>query len=152
MSGFRTPDGLSAIAAVHVRGADVDLISISAGKVRNQAGVLKTFFSSMAAVASPPSLVAYGNDPGPVDIHTGSVTVSVTGGAPPYTYAWARTDADADTWLIEDADGPTTTFTCTAADVGGHSAAFACTVEDSAGAEAVSNEVGCSARNLGGGA
>lgn len=92
-----------------------------------------------AAMSTTPDLTA-SVSPGSLDTETvnssatsASVTVTASGGTPPYTYAWTRVSG-ASTITANSATAATTTFSCTGLDPSEvNEAVFRCTVTDSAG-------------------
>lgn len=142
---------LGTIAAISARNADNDLVPVSIGKARNTTSV-KTFFSGLSVLVVPDFITGYGNSSSPEDITVGTFTATGAGGVAPYTYAWTRTDAEPETWVINSPTAAATSMTAEAIDQFlGRNATFICTVTDANGNEADSNEVTARAKNLGGG-
>ena len=92
-----------------------------------------------SALSTTPDLTA-SVSPGAVNTQTTNstatsapVTVTASGGTPPYTYAWTRVSG-ASTITADSATAATTTFSCTGLDPSEvNEAVFRCTVTDSAG-------------------
>ena len=151
MSAVRTESGLSAIMAVHCRDAANVLQEAAAGRVRDASAALKTFFSRISAEALPLSQRGYGNTGGTTTVTSPPFAVTVTGGVAPFTYLWERTDAEPETWVIDDDAAATTTFSTDLDEGTGALATFHCAVTDDTGAVAISNDVSARAINIGGG-
>ena len=151
MSSFRTA-ALSGIAAIRFRDSTNTLITATRGRARNAAAALKTFFSAMSASVTVTEVSGYANSSSAADVTTQGAGVTVTGGASPFTYLWARTDAGPHGWTISNPTASFTYFTCVAVDpFDPQTASFACTVTDPGGTTALSDTVTASANNLGGG-
>lgn len=85
-----------------------------------------------------------------VTVSTNSVTVTVEGGTPPYTYSWAKTGGDGGTWSASAPSAKTTTFRRTLVDAGNsYIAYFVCTVTDSKGQSGASGSVEATVYNFG---
>jgi hypothetical protein len=76
-------------------------------------GAAAAFVSGSGGIAiafSPGSVSGYYAAGGTANISTGSVLATASGGVAPYTYAWARTDSSAYTWVIGAPTAATTSF------------------------------------------
>lgn len=138
------------LRAASFRDAANMLQPAAVGMVRNAAAALKLFFGSLSAALSTDTVGGRANSSLSVAIQTRSVDAIPSGGAEPYSYLWARTDAAPGTWTIGSATAGTTTFT------GGNcgpgeslSATFHCTVTDAAGNTAVTGTVTATVSNIG---
>jgi hypothetical protein len=132
-----TRDAANALKPVSaIRWRDGVLRSINAGKIRDAAGVLRTFFTSMTATVNnaDPSGYEYGTTSASVFTNPATI-VSVTGGTAPYAYAWVRLSGDVSVTATVPA-GPTTQFTAFLPVDGYATAVFQCTVTDASGATA----------------
>lgn len=149
----RTAAGLKTVAALKVR-TGAGLKSIVTGKVRASDG-LKTFFSSGGSGAFTVSalpLVAFGGASSglAVTVMTEYVSVTVTGGTAPYSYAWDQVGATAETWTIESIGSANTRFACSGvADGDSYIATFKCTVTDANGSTVDSANVEANVINYG---
>jgi hypothetical protein len=83
-----------------------------------------------------------------VNITTSSVLATVSGGTPPYTYAWGQVGSSAYAWTIGSSATASTSFTAQSVGPGeAASATFSITVTDAAGIQAAA-PVSASAANL----
>jgi hypothetical protein len=95
-------------------------------------GVAKNFAATVAsttysAFVTPFEAVAIGP---PGSLTTNTVTINVSGGAPPYTYAWLKLIGDDIT--VADTTAASVTFSASGANGDGKLAVFRCTVTDNA--------------------
>lgn len=119
---IRTPDGLKT--------------------VWRKPGVLSAICES-----SPYGAVASGTA---VGVQTSSAEVIVSGGFPPYTPAWTRTDANPETWNAVYPDRLITPFIAASVDPDDlQSSTWECEVTDSRGNTATTNEITVNAQNFG---
>lgn len=134
----RTPTGLKAAANVYIR---------------TPTGT-KRFYSSASAtltVNAPGSAYGGASYPGTTAVSTDTVTATVTGGTPPYTGIWTRTDGNPESWIIPSSTSPSTNFRCEEVGPGDvFNATFIYTATDSLGVVGVSNEVTATVTNIGG--
>jgi hypothetical protein len=136
MIRVRTSTGTKAIKAVKVRRSGGVTKDVFAGSVRN-ASALKRFFSQSGTIsitadpASTYGAIAIGFT---ATISTNTTTVTPTGGANPYTYAWTLITSDGGTWSIQNPTSATTKFTCAGVVPNSdQTATFRCTVTDNVG-------------------
>jgi len=94
------------------------------------AGATTTPGSSPLFVSVNPTS-ANGTSTGGGDCTSNFLTVSVSGGIGPYTYAWTKVSGD--TMSTSDHDGPVTSFTATLTINQSKYAVYRCTVTDSVG-------------------
>lgn len=142
--------GATHAASVSFRDASASLQRVAVGMVRNVANALKLFTSSLSVALS--SDVAFGkvNSALSVPVTTRTVDVTPTGGAGPYSYAWAMVSSTGGTWSASAPTGPTTSFTGgTLAPGDTLSSVWHCTVTDSAGNVSVSDTVTATVTNIG---
>lgn len=93
--------------------------------------------SSMSATSTPLSVSGYGSGGSTADITTSATAASATGGAAPYTYAWAQYGTTPETWTIGAATSASTAFTATnIADGAIAFAYFKVTITDALGSKA----------------
>lgn len=119
--------------------------------IKDAGGVLRPVFSGVTVGVSPSFITGGDTSGSPIDITTtGSTTATPTGGVPPYTYAWAITDASTPNWYVNAPGSATTAATCQFVVPGGFETAnIHCTVTDSIGTIAASGDVACSVSNFG---
>ncbi len=102
---------------------------------------------SAISESSPYGAVASGTAQG---VQTSSAEVIVSGGFPPYTYAWTRTDADPATWNAVNPTQAVCPFIAASVDPEEiQSSTWECDVEDSRGNTITSNEITATAQNFG---
>jgi hypothetical protein len=83
-------------------------------------------------------------------VTTSEVVATPVGGLAPYTYLWARVDANPEDWTIIASTAQATTFRAAAVGPGeSFSASFTCTVTDANGNSVESGEVAATAVNYG---
>jgi hypothetical protein len=114
-------------------------------QIRDANNVARTFWQAMAATASPTSKAGYGNSPSAADILVGPFAVSVSGGAPPYTYDWSSFSG----WTVISDTAASTMVRADdviAGDI--QEATFSCTVTDANGLTATTNSVTATAQNI----
>lgn len=83
----------------------------------------------LTAFATPSSI--YGSHFGPGVAATPAVTISVTGGTTPYTYAWTKVSGD--TMTVANPTGASTGFSATVGYGDSLNATYRCTITDAAG-------------------
>lgn len=102
----------------------------------------------LIASASPDTTYGNGGGFGVKTVTTDTSTVSVSGGSPPYTYAWSRISG-ATVFNPTAASAATSAFSRTSLPVGGNdTATFICTVTDALGRTAVTNSVIATVENI----
>lgn len=136
MIRVRTSTGPVAIKAIRVRRPGGETKAVFAGSLRNTTA-LKRFFTQSGTItvtADPAAVSGYTALPGSATISTNNTTVTPSGGAAPYTYAWTLVSSDGGTWTIVNSSSATTKFICSgvAADID-YNATFRCTVTDAVG-------------------
>lgn len=97
----------------------------------------------LTVVASPEFVYGTVDSGASTTAVTNAATVSVTGGKPPYTYAW---DGDA-TLAIDAPTSATTTFSAAVGPSESSAGAYSCTVTDAAGHTTESNAISASVEN-----
>lgn len=135
MIAVQTPSGPKTVAALSIltpSGAK----NIARGSILTPTGA-KDFFVSgsgggLTVEASPISATGVGSASGTTDVVTNAVTVTVTGGTAPYTYAWDQESGDA-VWSITAPTAMTTRFIATVDADSTESGSFSCTVTDARG-------------------
>jgi len=123
------------LAGVKARNASNVLKTILDVKVRD-ASALRTVFTSFGGSAgltvTPELAYGYGYSKGSITISTNSVTVTVSGGVAPYTFAWTGASG---AWTIINPTSDTTAFRRSSVGAGTNdSRTFTCTVTDANGA------------------
>lgn len=148
----RDVSGIDAIGAISVRSVS-GLAAIGFGLIRDTDS-LETFFSPAGGaftVDVPPT--AYGGAAAnfPIAVTSESVTVTISGGRAPFTFAWERTDDILGDWSIINPASQSTAFRVAGLGPGvGDTAEFACTVTDANGTEVITGNVLVYAENYGG--
>lgn len=127
---LRTANGLTACAPIFYG---------SAGPV--QAGGAQ----AIAASASPDTVFGANSQRTTAPCYTNATTVQVTGGTPPYSYAWSVQTG----WTVANPSGVSTAFHATVAPGDDKAGSFTCTVTDARGKVATSNTVSASVSNFG---
>lgn len=124
------------------------LRTIKTIKKRDAGNVLRTVWQSMTAAASPSSVSGVVSSSVAAPVTTDSTKATPSGGAGPFTYAWAAVGGN--TWTINNPAADTTSFTSPAISPGAsESASFVCTITDATGATAATNIVTATASNIG---
>lgn len=155
MIRVKTLTGIKAAAEVSIRDAAAALKVVGNVWLRDAANVLKLAYSSTATGAftvSASPLTAFGarTGSGGLAITSEQVTVTITGGAAPYTYVWTLVSALSGTWTIQDSTSATARFTCAGVPVGdSYVAEFKCTVTDARGVSSDSATVTVTCTNYG---
>lgn len=155
MIRVKTTTGVKAAAEVSIRDAAAALKVVGNVWMRDAANVLKLAYSSSATGAflvSASPLTAFGGrtGSGSLTITSEDVTVTITGGAAPYTYLWTELSALSGTWSIQSAASATTRFACSGVPVGdAYVATFKCTVTDARGVSSDSDPVEVTCTNYG---
>ncbi|MDT0507538.1 hypothetical protein [Novosphingobium sp. MMS21-SN21R] len=131
----RTPYGIKTVASVKARTAS-GLKAAAFVSLRGTTA-LKRVFSQSGSItvnADPSSVMGAAALAAPTTISTNATTVTASGGAEPYTYAWAKSTDDGGTWSINAPTAATTKFTCSGvgADID-YNATFICTATDAFG-------------------
>lgn len=100
------------------------------------------------ASAAPTSTYGNGGGFATVTVQTDTSTVSVSGGTPPYTYAWSRQSGSTQI-NATNPSAATTAFSRASLGVGlSESANFVCTVTDAAARTAITNSVTATVENF----
>lgn len=150
----RTSTGVKAIAALRLRDAG-GVKAIANVRVRDASNVLRLVYSSStggAFTVTAVPLVAFGGRTGggPLSITSEEVSLSITGGAAPYSYAWELISAIDGTWTIESPTESKTRFVVNAVPLGdSYVATFKCVVTDARGASASSANIDVTCTNYG---
>lgn len=87
MSGIRTPTGFEGIGAIRYRNGASALVGVGTVRLRTDSG-LEVVFSGFSASVSPTFSSGEAYSAAAPQISTSIVYTSVSGGTPPYTYAW----------------------------------------------------------------
>ena len=151
----RNTTAVKAIDAVRLRKVDDENppVEIAAIRIRTADG-LKTIWRkpgvlSAICESSPYGAVASSSA---VGVQTSAAEVIVTGGFPPYSYAWTRTDSDPATWNAINAGAAVTAFIASAVPAGEFfTSTWECEVEDSRGNTATTETITATAENFGSG-
>lgn len=155
MIRVKTTTGVKAAAEVSIRDAAAALKVVGSVWLRDAANVLKLAYSSSATgafIVSANPLTAFGarTGSGPLAITSEEVSVTITGGAAPYTYAWSLVFAYDGTWSIQSSTSDRTRFSCSAVPLGeSYVAEFKCTVTDARGVSSDSATVTVTCTNYG---
>lgn len=148
---IRTATGIEAIGAIAVRDSG-GLPAIGTGLIRD-ADSLETFFSPGSVLSLDVTPEAYGAAATnyATTVTTSAVTVTVTGGTAPYSFAWMRTDAALGDWSIVSASTASTAFRKGIVSPGDDEQAFfACTVTDANGNTETTIAISARVANYGG--
>ncbi len=136
------------ITNVKARDASNTLRQCQFVRVRDAGNVLRTVWAFLTAAATPSAVTGYANSASPININTSGAVAAPSGGTPPYSYAWARTDGGGDAWTINSPSAASTTFQATGVNPGdAFTATFACTVTDSLGVTATTSDVSATSIN-----
>lgn len=152
----RSASGLKATASLKLRDSGAVLRTIGTVRIRDAGNVLRTVWTAGGGgggfTASAVPLSSYGGiaQGSTTTVYADAITVTPTGGAGPYTYAWALVSGDPGTW----------TFTAPAAQtsrVGRANVApgtdythiVKCTVTDASGATADTPDITVTVENFG---
>lgn len=149
MIALRESGGLAELGAINVRDAG-GLSDIGEAYVRDSGGLQSIWSPSGAFEAVPSELDVFGgrSSADTVQVTTFATVVNVTGGVPPYTHSWARTDGGPGTWDILP-DGVSTRFRTLVPSETEYSAMFADTVTDARGSTVTTADVIATVRNFG---
>ncbi|MES2904003.1 MAG: hypothetical protein V4696_07445 [Pseudomonadota bacterium] len=146
MSGPLDMDAVGAIYAYDGSFGEVgEVLCLIGGTWKKVWGALDTLSASISA-----GCYGAGSSGSSIPVTTNVVSVTVAGGSAPYTYAWARDDAGAPSWTINNPTDDSSSFTVTVAASGIETAEFECTVTDADGATVTTNLTYASAENYGG--
>lgn len=155
MMSLRTAAGTKGIAALHLL-TGAGLKNVARISLRRADGT-KVIFRSLSSGGDaggtagisvyPESTYGIGNRSSSSTITSKPVSVSVSGGVPPYTYNWVYVSGDALT--ITDPTASVTSFSASVVAGGFKSAVFKCTVTDAAGVSADSPDVQVDLENTG---
>lgn len=120
---------LRTASEVRARKSDGSLVSVDRMMIRTADGLVQFYKRGLRLSASPSDANGFGtNKTGPV--YTNSVLVSVNGGSPPYSYAWATTAGISAQYPAMASTGFVGNPSAIAGDIYGTAT---CTVSDSAG-------------------
>lgn len=149
-TGFRE-SGLQGIAAVKVRSGgalgDYANVYVRTGGVTEKVWSALEPLSVTTAFAS---VYGAGNSGSTITVSTAETALIVTGGTPPYTGAWARTDGGGHAWSILSPTAIDTRFSTSVAPGTVENATFECTITDADGTVVVGPEITADAENYGG--
>lgn len=148
---LRDGGGIDEIGAIVVRDGS-GLSNIGTGLIRD-GDSLETFFAPGSGLTLDVTPVAYGAAATnfATTVTTSTVTVTVTGGTAPYTFAWERTDDVLGDWSIASPTAQSTAFRKGLVSPGDNETAyFACTVTDANGNSATTIDVSAGVANYGG--
>jgi hypothetical protein len=143
---FHLSGGTKSASSILFRDASNVQHPLVEGWVRLSSG-LKQFFSPLAITLSRYTTSGARNVSGTTTVTTASVTAQPAGGAPPYTYAWTRTDGGGHAWTITSPTAAATTFSTSVARGVPQTANFKCTVTDAAGTVVSSLDVTATCTN-----
>lgn len=151
----RTLSGVKAASALRVRDGGAVLKTVGNVRVRDASSTLRLVYSSASGGAftvSASPLVCYGGRAGGATLSVTSeeVSVSITGGSGPYTYAWSLIAAVDGTWAVTAPNADKTNFVVSSVPSGDtYTATFKCTVTDARGLTADSATVQVNCTNYG---
>lgn len=103
----------------------------------------------LTANAEPPAVSGNGPGLGAATVSTNSSTVSVSGGTPPYTYAWSRQSGSTQINATNPSSASTIFSRLNQPSGASESANFICTVTDSASRTTQTNTVTADISNVG---
>lgn len=152
MTELREMSGVTEIGAIQLREvASGPITEIGEIWLREASGLTLVWSISTEIEATPNNLEVYGSRAREetIAVTTFATIVSVTGGTPPYTHSWARTDGGSGTWEIVHTDG-TARFRRSCAPGDNFTATFADTVTDARGNTATTADVQATVENFGG--
>lgn len=149
----RTTTATKTIDAVRLRKvADSNPpVEVSTIRIRTESG-LKTIWRKPGVLSAVVEISPYGAAASGVSVSivTSAATVTVSGGFPPYTYGWRRTDADPTTWNAVSPSSATSTFVAdSVAPEKIQGSIWVCDVKDDRGNTATSNAITATAQNFG---
>lgn len=138
------------LKAIEVRDGAGTAVPVKIVQIRDATGAAKTVWQTMSLSVSPSLITGYASSTSSIDVTTGVATATIEGGTAPFSYAWTRTDAGADSWSIIIASAASTAFRANAVAAGADTTAeFTCTVTDANGLTATAS-TDASAMNFGG--
>jgi hypothetical protein len=121
---------------------------VAQGMIRLSKTSIVSFYSRFAVALSTYIAIGRANSASLITVTSEPVTANATGAIGAVTYAWARTAADAQPWVINSPAGQVTTFS-TDCDQGEEFAAtFICTISDQAGQVLATNAVAVDCANI----
>lgn len=133
---------LRTIQRIRFRDSTGVLRTIQSVKMRDDTATLRTVFTYLTAAASPVNTTgANSGTAASGDVTTATITVTPTGGASPYTYAWEYISGNVSI-APNTPTSASTTFTLVGAFDGiSYTAVYRCKVTDANGAVAYTNNV-----------
>jgi len=150
MTAVYVSEAAKTIAGVAVRDASNVLCTANLGRVRDAASALRAFFGSNSVALSRDFVSGAVNSSQPASMPTQGVEALPSGGAPPYSYAWAMTGSSGGTWTISSPAQAWTSFTGGPCEPGeSFEATFTCAVTDAIGMVTTSGEVAAFVENIG---
>lgn len=142
-----TTGALRTAKAITIRDASKTLQTVKRIYIRDASNTLRLVYNYFTAAASPTSVTGSGNSIGAITISTVPSTATATGGAGPFTYAWAKTSGVAG-WSAVSPTGQSTSFRCTGIGAGSsQSSTWTCTITDATASTAVTNTVSATVTN-----
>lgn len=138
MLSILTPDGSKNLILRGVM-TEAGLKGIAQVSVTDPAGDYQVWDGTLAGLtvtATDPFVQGHVAAGGLATVNTGLTTAAVSGGSPPYTYAWTiEDDGGFAGWSINNPTGAQTSFRATGVDAGeSWTGEFRCTVTDARGA------------------